>query len=134
MALRLRTVDQVQAGAHLEEVAVALGLHRTTVYGWLAKYRDSGRGERCGSPCSRAPLPPGASSSSASGLTSFCLTSGKPQFNYWRLAARALHGVTRLLQIKGIPISGLHILQIRASPNAVVAKATCLVSIQIPCA
>jgi len=46
VAIRLRTVDQVQAGAHSEEVAVALGLHRTTVYGWLAKYRDGGRG-RC---------------------------------------------------------------------------------------
>jgi transposase len=43
-ALRLRVVDQVQAGAHPEEVAAALGLHRTTVYGWLAKYREGGRG------------------------------------------------------------------------------------------
>jgi len=43
-ALRLRAVDQVQAGAHPEEVALALGLHRKTVYGWLAKYRDGGRG------------------------------------------------------------------------------------------
>jgi transposase len=44
VAFRLRTVDRVQAGAHPEEVAVALGLHRTTVYGWLAKHRDGGRG------------------------------------------------------------------------------------------
>lgn len=42
--LRLRAVDQVQAGAHPEEVAAALGLARGTVYGWLAKYRDGGRG------------------------------------------------------------------------------------------
>jgi len=43
-ALRLRAVDRVQRGAHPEEVALALGLHRKTVYGWLARYRDGGRG------------------------------------------------------------------------------------------
>jgi predicted DNA-binding protein (UPF0251 family) len=32
-ALRLRAVDQVQQGAHPEDVAAALGLHRKTVYG-----------------------------------------------------------------------------------------------------
>ena len=36
-ALRIRAVDLVGAGAHPEEVAAALGLHRKTVYGWLAK-------------------------------------------------------------------------------------------------
>jgi transposase len=41
--LRLRAVEQVQAGAHPEEVAAALGLHRKTVYGWLAKFREGGR-------------------------------------------------------------------------------------------
>jgi transposase len=41
--LRLRAVDQVQAGAHPEDVASALGLHRKTVYGWLAKFREGGR-------------------------------------------------------------------------------------------
>lgn len=41
-ALRLRAVGQVEAGAHLEDVAAALGMHRTTVYGWLAKYREGG--------------------------------------------------------------------------------------------
>lgn len=43
-ALRLRAVDQVQRGAHPEEVAAALGMARGTVYGWLAKYRDGGQG------------------------------------------------------------------------------------------
>jgi transposase len=43
-ALRLRAVDQVQRGAHPEDVAATLGLHRSTLYGWLAKYRDGGRG------------------------------------------------------------------------------------------
>ena len=43
-ALRLRAVDQVQQGAHPEDVAAALGLHRKTVYGWLKKYREGGRG------------------------------------------------------------------------------------------
>ena len=42
-ALRLRAVDQVQQGAHPEDVAAALGLHRKTVYGWLAKYREGGK-------------------------------------------------------------------------------------------
>jgi transposase-like protein len=41
--LRLRAVEQVQAGAHPEQVAAALGLHRKTVYGWLAKFREGGR-------------------------------------------------------------------------------------------
>ena len=36
-ALRIRAVDQVEEGAHPEDVAVALGLHRKTVYSWLAK-------------------------------------------------------------------------------------------------
>jgi hypothetical protein len=36
--LPLRAVEQVQAGAHPEEVARTLGLHRKTVYGWLAKF------------------------------------------------------------------------------------------------
>src|SRR5512144_2894470 len=41
--LRLRAVDQVAAGAHPEDVAAALGLHRTTAYGWLAKHREGGK-------------------------------------------------------------------------------------------
>src|SRR5579884_1456778 len=40
--LRLRAVEQVRAGAHPEDVATTLGLHRKTVYGWLAKYREGG--------------------------------------------------------------------------------------------
>jgi transposase len=40
--LRLRAVEQVQTGAHPEDVARTLGLHRKTVYGWLAKYREGG--------------------------------------------------------------------------------------------
>lgn len=42
-ALRLRAVGQVAAGAHPEDVADVLGLHRKTVYGWLAKYREGGK-------------------------------------------------------------------------------------------
>jgi transposase len=41
--LRLRAVDQVAAGAHPEDVAATLGLHRKTVYGWVAKLREGGR-------------------------------------------------------------------------------------------
>lgn len=40
--LRLRAVEQVGAGEHPEDVATALGLHRKTVYGWLAKAREGG--------------------------------------------------------------------------------------------
>ena len=42
-ALRIRAVDQVGQGAHPEDVAGALGLHRKTVYAWLAKYREGGK-------------------------------------------------------------------------------------------
>jgi transposase len=42
--LRIRAVGQVGEGAHPEDVAAALGLHRKTVYGWLAKYREGGEG------------------------------------------------------------------------------------------
>jgi transposase len=41
--LRLRTVDQIEAGAHPEDVAETLGLARGTVYMWLAKYREGGK-------------------------------------------------------------------------------------------
>jgi len=41
--LRLRAVEQIEAGAHPEAVAEALGLARGTVYMWLAKYREGGR-------------------------------------------------------------------------------------------
>jgi transposase len=41
-ALRMRAVEQVAAGAHPEDVAVTLGLHRKTVYGWVARYREGG--------------------------------------------------------------------------------------------
>jgi transposase len=41
-ALPIRAVGQVEAGAHPEDVAAALGLHRKTVYDWLAKYREGG--------------------------------------------------------------------------------------------
>ena len=42
-ALRLRAVEQVLQGARPEDVAVALGLHRKTVYAWVKKYREGGR-------------------------------------------------------------------------------------------
>ena len=42
--LRLRAVEQVNAGARPDDVAAALGLHRTTVYGWVRRYGQGGRG------------------------------------------------------------------------------------------
>jgi len=41
-ALRIRTVEQVQAGASPEVQAKALGLRRSTIYNWLALYRAGG--------------------------------------------------------------------------------------------
>jgi transposase len=41
-ALRIRAVEQVKAGAHPEEVAAAMGFHKNTVYGFLAKVRAGG--------------------------------------------------------------------------------------------
>ena len=40
--LRLRAVRQIEDGAHPVAVADALGMRRSTVYGWLAKYREGG--------------------------------------------------------------------------------------------
>lgn len=41
--LRMRAIEQVAAGAHPEQVAVTLGFHKNTVYGWLAKAREGGK-------------------------------------------------------------------------------------------
>src|ERR1700757_667345 len=43
-ALRERAVRQVQEGESPETVARVLGLHRSTVFGWLAQYRRGGWG------------------------------------------------------------------------------------------
>jgi transposase len=40
--LRKRAVDSVQSGENPEVVSRVLGVHRGTVYGWLARYRDGG--------------------------------------------------------------------------------------------
>jgi transposase len=41
--LRFRAVRAIQEqGVHPEEVAATLGLRRSTVYGWLAKFREGG--------------------------------------------------------------------------------------------
>ena len=41
--LRLRAVDQVERGADPREVSRALGMHETTVYGWVAAARAGGQ-------------------------------------------------------------------------------------------
>ena len=53
--LRLRAVDQVAAGAHPEDVADTLGMHRKTVYGWVAKVREGGRDALKAKPVSGRP-------------------------------------------------------------------------------
>jgi transposase len=41
-AIRIRAVEQIQAGAHPEDVAKSLGLTRSTVFAWVAKFREGG--------------------------------------------------------------------------------------------
>lgn len=41
--MRLRAVRQVQEGARPDDVAAALGLNRSTVFGWVAAFRSGGR-------------------------------------------------------------------------------------------
>ncbi len=41
-AIRVRAVQQVQAGTRPDDVAAALGLNRSTVFAWLARYKDGG--------------------------------------------------------------------------------------------
>lgn len=41
-AMRMRAVRQIQDGEHPELIAAALGLNRSTVYGWLLRYRREG--------------------------------------------------------------------------------------------
>src|SRR4029450_12861263 len=40
--LGARAVEQIRAGAHPEDIATALGMARSTVFGWLAKHREGG--------------------------------------------------------------------------------------------
>ncbi len=42
--LRKRAVTSVHYGQSPEKVALALGINRVTIYGWLAKYREGGWG------------------------------------------------------------------------------------------
>lgn len=39
----MRAVAAVEAGQHPEDVAAILGLARSTVFGWIARYREGGR-------------------------------------------------------------------------------------------
>uniref|UniRef100_UPI00389AA1FC helix-turn-helix domain-containing protein n=1 Tax=Mycobacterium sp. HUMS_1102779 TaxID=3383487 RepID=UPI00389AA1FC len=41
-AMRMRAVQAVLDGQHPESVALALGMHRKTVYGWVATYNEGG--------------------------------------------------------------------------------------------
>lgn len=41
-AVRIRAVEQIQAGAHPEDVAESLGMDRSTVFAWVAKFREGG--------------------------------------------------------------------------------------------
>jgi transposase len=40
--LRIGAVHQIQQGAHPEAIAEALGMARSTVFGWMAAYREGG--------------------------------------------------------------------------------------------
>lgn len=54
--LRKRAVQSVQSGQSPEVVALALGIHRVTIYGWLALYRNGGWGSL--DACKRGGRPP----------------------------------------------------------------------------
>lgn len=41
--MRMRAVAAVEAGQHPEDVAATMSMARSTVFGWIAKYRDGGR-------------------------------------------------------------------------------------------
>lgn len=41
-AIRIRAVEQIQQGAHPEYVARSLGMDRSTVFAWVAKFREGG--------------------------------------------------------------------------------------------
>jgi transposase len=41
-AIRIRAVQQIRAGTRPDDVAAALGLNRSTVFAWFARYRDGG--------------------------------------------------------------------------------------------
>lgn len=41
-AIRIRAVKQIEAGARADDVAADLGLNRSTVFGWVAAYREGG--------------------------------------------------------------------------------------------
>lgn len=41
-AIRIRAVEQIEAGTSPEEVARVLGIHRSNVYRWLARHREGG--------------------------------------------------------------------------------------------
>ncbi|MGH3797437.1 MAG: helix-turn-helix domain-containing protein, partial [Pseudonocardiaceae bacterium] len=40
--IRIRAVERIQAGAHPEDVAGSLGMDRSTVFAWVAKFRAGG--------------------------------------------------------------------------------------------
>src|SRR6266536_2317057 len=39
----MRAVAAVEAGQHPEDVAATMGMARSTVFGWIAKYREGGK-------------------------------------------------------------------------------------------
>jgi transposase len=41
--MRLRAIDAVESGVHPEDVAATLGMARSTVFGWIARYRAGGK-------------------------------------------------------------------------------------------
>ncbi len=79
-ALRLRAVDQVCQGARPEDVALALGLHRKTVYAWLKKYREGGRSALLAKPVPGRP--PRLSEQQLRELSALLTSADPRQFNF----------------------------------------------------
>ena len=41
-AIRIRACEQIENGARVEDIAANLGFNRSTIFGWIAAYRNGG--------------------------------------------------------------------------------------------
>jgi transposase len=41
-AIRIRACEQIENGARVENISANLGFNRSTIFGWIAAYRNGG--------------------------------------------------------------------------------------------
>jgi transposase len=41
-AIRIRACEQIENGARVEDISANLGFNRSTIFGWIAAYRNGG--------------------------------------------------------------------------------------------